>query len=113
MAVFLLGNLGAPIRVVTGSNSAGADLSIGEVVVTASVSVVLGGLVLWLLERRRADGLRTWERTAVVVAILSALPLLRLDIDAASKASLVAMHLLTGAAAITAHRIVRRSGPAV
>ena len=60
MAVFLLGNLGAPIRVVAGSNSAGADLSIGEVVVTASLSVVLGGLVLWLLERRRADGLRTW-----------------------------------------------------
>ena len=109
VTVFVVGNLGAPIRVVTGWSPDGADLTLAEVVGTASFSVLLGGLVLWLLERRRPDRLRLWELAAVTVAVLSALPLLGLDIDAASKISLVSMHLLTGASAITAHRIVRRS----
>ena len=56
MAVFVLGDLGAPIRVETGWNPEGADLLISEVVGTASVSVVLGGLMLWLLERSRPAG---------------------------------------------------------
>lgn len=71
VAVFVLGNLGAPITVVTGWNPDGADLTLTEVVVTAPVSVVLGGLLLWLLERWRTDAVRVWEVTAAVVAIVS------------------------------------------
>jgi hypothetical protein len=109
VTVFVVGNLGAPIRVVTGWNPDGADLTLAEVVITSSVAVVLGGFVLAFLERRRTDALRLWESAAVALAVVSALPQLRLEIDAGSKVSLAAMHLLTGAAAIAGHRIVRRN----
>lgn len=111
LAVYVVGNLGAPIMVVTGWNPDGADLSIGEVVATASIAVILGGMLLWLLERRKRGAVRTWEMIAIAVAVLSAVPLLRLEIDAGSKISLIAMHLLTGASAITGHRILRRARP--
>jgi hypothetical protein len=110
IAVYVVGNLGAPIRVVTGWSPEGADLTLVEVVLTATAAVVLGALALWLLERRRSDGLRIWELVAAALAVLSAAPLLRLDVDRGSKISLVAMHLLTGVAAIAGHRIARR-GP--
>lgn len=109
LIVFAVGNLGAPVRVVTGWDPNGADLRLGEVVVTASLAVALGGLLLWVLGRRRADAWRVWEPIVVVVAVVSALPLLRLPVDAGSKISLVTMHLVTGAAAIAGQRIARRA----
>jgi hypothetical protein len=113
--VYAIGNAGAPIRVVTGwSSSTGKDISFGEVVGTCLVSIVLGGLLLSWMLRRRADGLRRWIVVAAAVAIVSAIPLYRLDIDTGSKIALSSMHLLTGAAAIVAQLITRRgSGPAV
>ena len=49
---------------------------------------------------------------AAVVAVISALPLLRLEVDAGSKVALVTMHLVTGAAAIAGHTKTRRRQPA-
>jgi len=113
--VYVIGNVGAPIRVVTGwSSSTGKDVTFGEVVGTCAVSVVLGALLLSWMMRRRADGMRRWINLAAVVAIVSAVPLYRLDIDTGSKIALSSMHLLTGAAAIVAHLIAQRgSGAAV
>lgn len=105
--VFVVGNLGAPIRVATGWSPDGANLSWTEVAITAATAVALGGLLLWCMERRWANSFSVWARIAIAVAIVSALPLLRLDIDAGSKVSLVLMHLLTGVCAAGAHRAVR------
>lgn len=109
-AVFAIGNVGAPIRVVTGWSPDGADLTLLEVVLTASIAVALGGALLWWMERRWARSLHIWERIAAATALVSALPLLRLDVDAGSKVSLVCMHLLTGLCAIAAQRAVRSTG---
>ena len=92
---------------VTGWAPEGADLSVGEVVGTVVVSVAVGAALLALLERRSARAWATWVALAVAVAVLSALPLLHLEVDAHSKVALVAMHLTTGAAAIAGHAFVR------
>jgi hypothetical protein len=60
------------------------------------------------LQRRRANGFHVWVSVAAVVAVVSAVPLLRLDIDAGSKVALSAMHLSTGLSAIAGHAIARR-----
>ena len=82
------------IRVVTGwSSSTGKDISFGEVVGTCLVSIVLGGLLFSWMLRRRADGLRRWIVVAAAVAIVSAIPLYRLDIDTGVKEfALSSMH---------------------
>jgi hypothetical protein len=107
--VYLVGNMGAPVQVITGWSSAtGKDLSYGEVVGTVLAAVVLGALLLAWMLRRRGNGLRRWIVAAAAVAVVSAIPLFRLDIDTGSKLSLASMHLLTGAAAIAAQLITRR-----
>ncbi len=105
--VFGIGNLGAHIRVVTGWSPNGADLTYAELAVTVATSVALGGVLLWWMERRWPRSFPVWVRVATATAVLSAVPLLRLDVGADSKASLVSMHLLAGACAIGAQRAVR------
>ncbi|HEX6421537.1 MAG TPA: DUF6069 family protein [Acidimicrobiales bacterium] len=107
LAVFAAGNLGAPIRVVTGSAPDGTDLALGEVVGTTLVTVAAGAALLAVLARR-ADRFRLWTAVAVAVAVLSAVPLWRLDVDAGSKVALTTMHLLTGAAAVAGQVAARR-----
>jgi hypothetical protein len=113
LVVHLLGNLGAPVQTVTGWAPDGADLRVAEVVITAATAVVLGTAALWLMQRRGADRFGLWVRLAVGTAVVSALPLLRLEVDAGSKVTLVAMHLVTGAAAIAGHAVARRRQAAV
>jgi Family of unknown function (DUF6069) len=113
-AISGLGRLGAPVRVVTGWAPEGADLSVGEVVGTVVVSVAVGAALLALLERRSARASAMWVALAVTVAVVSALPLLHLEVDAHSKVALVAMQLTTGAAASAGHALVRlRAGRVV
>jgi uncharacterized membrane protein len=107
LVIFAVGDRGTPTRVVTGWSPDGADLTIFEVVSTTLVAVALGAVVLWRLDRR-PNGFAAWTWVAMIVAVASALPLWRLDVDTASKATLTAMHLTTGAAAITGQAIVRR-----
>jgi Family of unknown function (DUF6069) len=104
--VFVLGNLGAPIRVVTGWAPDGADLSIAEYLVTSAVAVMLGGALLWWLDRRR-DGWRAWTITVALVSLGSALPLWWLEVDTGSKMALTCMHLVTGAAAVAGQSVRR------
>src|SRR5512132_3240398 len=102
-----LGNLGSPVRVVTGWAPDGADLSYGELVSTAAMAIALGAVALWVLDRRGARGFRVWAIMAAVVAVLSAVPLFHLDVDLGSKLPLASMHLLTGAAAIAGQAFTR------
>jgi len=104
---YALGNLGSPVRVVTGWAPDGADLSYGELVSTAAVAIALGAVALWVLDRRGAQGFRVWAIMAAVVAVLSAVPLFHLDVDLGSKLTLASMHLLTGAAAIAGQAFIR------
>lgn len=102
--LYALGNVGSNVQVVTGWAPDGADLRYAEVLSTVAVAVLAGAGLLAVLERRSASALRTWSAIAVSVAVLSALPLWRLEVDAGSKLWLTAMHLATGACAIAAQR---------
>jgi hypothetical protein len=106
MVVYAIGNAGSPIRVVTGWAPDGANVTVAEVLITSAVSVSGGALLLRTMERRGA-GIRVWTAIALGVAIVSAVPLWRLDVDTGSKMALTAMHALTGASAIIGHRIAR------
>jgi len=107
--VFLVGDLGAPIRVITGWAPDGTDLRIGDVVGATVALTIVGTLALWALERLRADGFRLWTGVAAAFAVLSILPVLRLDIDGGSKVALSVMHLVVGAAAIAGQSVARRA----
>lgn len=100
MVIFLIADLGAPVRVITGWAPDGADLTIAEVLLTAAATIGLAGMALWWWERRSPDALRRWTIAVAVLAALSAVPLWRLDIDTGSKAALTLMHLATGACAV-------------
>jgi hypothetical protein len=106
-AVFLVGDIGAPVRVVTGWEPDGVAMRLADVLVASVTWVLIGAAGLWLLERFRADGFRIWTGLAIAIAVLSIIPLFRLDIDAGSKVTLSVMHLVVGAAAIAGHALVR------
>jgi hypothetical protein len=108
LAIYLVGNIGAPIRVVTGWAPDGADQSVGEVIITVVVAVAAGAVLLAVAQARFARPWRAWTITASLFAVASAVPLTRLDVDRGSKVALVSMHLATGAAAIAGHAIARR-----
>ena len=73
-------------------------------VLVSSLVVGLAGLgLLTVLERRSANGLRTWTIVAAIVLVLSlASPLGGQTVGA--KLSLIAMHLVVGAVLITGFR---------
>jgi hypothetical protein len=107
--IYAVGNIGAPIRVVTGWAPDGADLRVVEVVLTVVVAVAAGAVLLALVQSRFALAWRAWTITASLLAVASAVPLTRLNIDRGSKIALATMHLATGAAAIAGHAIARRT----
>jgi hypothetical protein len=108
LVVYLIGDAGAPIRVVSGWAPDGADLTIGEIVTTTVVAIVAGSALLAIVERFRQAGFRQagfrpWAWLTAGLAVLSSIPLWRLDIDTGSHIGLTAMHLWTGAACIAGH----------
>jgi hypothetical protein len=108
VAVYLAGDAGAPIRVVTGWEPDGAHMGVGDVIAATVVWVAIGAVALWAFERFRPDGFREWAAAAALVAVASIVPLLRLDIDTGSKVALSTMHLVVGAATIVGQLAVRR-----
>jgi Family of unknown function (DUF6069) len=91
----------------------GPEMHINLVAVVASSLVVgLAGLgLLTLLERRGANGLRTWTIVAAVVLVLSLGSPLGGE-SGGAKVSLLAMHLVVGAVLITGFRAgARRRTP--
>jgi hypothetical protein len=110
--VYLVGDAGAPIEVVTGAEPDGTHLLLGSVVMASVIAAAIGTFALWAFERVRRNGFREWAVVAALVAVVSIPPVFRLDIDAGSKLSLSIMHLVVGAAAIAGHLVARRSAPA-
>ena len=109
LVVYMFGNVGAPIRVVTGWQPDGADLTLVEVVLASIVWVMIGAAALWLMERRLTHAFRRWIVLAGATTIVSLVPLLGLDVDAGSKVALCAMHIVTGASTITGQALARRA----
>jgi Family of unknown function (DUF6069) len=107
ITIWLIGRAGEPVRVITGWAPDGADLTVVEVVIVTVVAVGLGALLLVLMQRHR-DRFRAWVIIATSVAIASAIPLWRLDVDTGSKVALTCMHLATGAAAVAGQAAARR-----
>ena len=105
---YAVGNAGGTVRVVTGWSPDDADLTYFEVVATVAVSIALGAVLLWAMQRRAANAFGPWVLVAAGVAVLSAVPLWRLDVDTRSKLALTTMHLLTGACAVAGQALVRR-----
>lgn len=101
-AVFAFGSIGEPIRVVIGADATPTALSLFEIAATTVLAVAVGTVALWVTRRCRLRD-RTWAIGATVVAVASAVPLWRLEIDATSQLMLTVMHLLTGACCIAAH----------
>ena len=110
LIIYSVGMVGTPIRVVTGWSPDGANLTVIEVVLTATVSVILGALLLALLQARLRRGYEIWLALIVLVTFGSAVPLFRLDIDLQSKLALSSMHLATGIATIAGQMIAQRAG---
>lgn len=108
MLAFGLGALIGPVRVVTGSHPQGTDLTYTSVALATVVGIAAGGALLWTLVRRGADRYNLWTAIAAAVAVLSSIPLWRLDIDTTSKMALTTMHLLAGASAIIGQHATRR-----
>ena len=100
VAILTVANIGSPVRVVTGWSPDGADLTVIEVLITSAVSIAIAGLALLLWDRRSASALHQWSIAVAVLAALSTVPLWRLDVDTASKATLTLMHLTTGTCAV-------------
>jgi hypothetical protein len=92
--VWAVGRIGKPIEVIIGADAAPEPLAWSHVAITTIVATVLGGIVFVVMRRRHAE--RLWAIGAVTLAVVSAMPLWRLDIDASSKTLLSLMHLLTG-----------------
>ncbi len=101
LAVFAVGSIGEPIRVVIGSHAAPKAVGLFDIAATTVIAIVIGTVVLWVTRWRRLSD-RTWVVGAAVVAVTSAVPLWRLEIDSTSKLLLSAMHLYTGACCIAA-----------
>ena len=102
-ALFALGSIGEPGRVVIGADAAPKPLTLFEVAATTVIAIALGTLALWVTRWRRLSD-RTWAIGVAVVAAASAVPLWGLEIDTSSQLVLTAMHLLTGVCCIAAHR---------
>jgi hypothetical protein len=99
--VWAFGRIGEPIRVIIGRNAEPEALAWFHVAITTVLAVVLGGLALAVMRRR--NRVRAWVMTALAIAVGSAAPLWRLDIDTKSKVLLTVMHLCTGMCCVAAH----------
>lgn len=106
LAIKFVADAGAPVMVVTGWAPDGTRISVLEIVLTVAVVVALGAALLYALDRRGESSKRfaLWACIAIAVALSSAVPLWRLDVDTQSKVALTLMHLWTGTACILALR---------
>jgi hypothetical protein len=86
------------------SGQAPTDLPYAALAAASVIPVLAGAAVLWALARFTRLGLRAWSVLALVLALLSLLALVAMQVDTGSKVALGLMHLLTGAAAIWGQR---------
>ncbi len=87
-------------------------LAVRAVVLSSVVAVVAAGLVFALLARTTRDPLRVFLPLAGVLLVLSLIPPLTVeDGDAAAKATLAAMHVITAAICVAAFTAAWRRRP--
>lgn len=106
LAIFLVGNAGAPLQVVTPGDTVASDLPIGAVIAASIVPLLLGTAVLWGLQKWRPNGATIWMWTAATLGVVSIASPASLDVDTGSKIALSIMHVATAVAAVVGHRVV-------
>jgi uncharacterized BrkB/YihY/UPF0761 family membrane protein len=109
LIVFVIGNTGAPLQVVVGSDTEASDLPVGAVIGASIVPLVLGAVGLWLAYRFLPKSFTVWSAVVAVLAVVSIFGPFGLDIDTGSKVALAVMHVATGAAAIVGQSLVRNN----
>ena len=94
----------AVTAVAAAAHAAGASLEVqGEMIPLAGIAqmvfigAVIGGLLLAALNRRSDDARRRFLQVTAVLTALSCVPSVALPDDVATKATLVALHLLAAA----------------
>lgn len=73
------------------------EVGLPSVIVAATLAVLAGWALLAALERRFANGMRTWTVVATAVAVLSLVPVLT---SGATPGTTIALTLIHGAAAV-------------
>ena len=101
----------AGVDLVVRSGSGTSDINVVSVIVTALVVAIVGAALLRLLERRTANGRRTWTIVAVVVWAVSFLGPLSATRPSAGLV-LACLHLLVGAVVVLGLRRTHAAGPA-
>jgi uncharacterized BrkB/YihY/UPF0761 family membrane protein len=109
LIVFVIGNAGAPLQVVVGSDTESSDLPVGAVIGASIVPLLVGAVGLWLAYRFLPKSFTVWSAVVAVLAVVSIVGPLGLDIDTGSKVALTVMHFATGAAAIIGQSLVRNT----
>ena len=109
VAIYLVGNSGAPLQVVMSGDTAASDLLIGFVVGASLLPLVIAAAGLWVFERFLPNGFRLWAGTVAVLAVATIAAPVSLDVDTGSKVALALMHIAVGAAAIAGQALARRA----
>lgn len=109
LAIYLVGNSGAPLQVVMAGDKLASDLPIGLVVGASILPLVMAAVGLWVFERFLANGFRVWAGTVAVLAVATIAAPVSLDVDTGSKIALALMHIAVGAAAIVGQALARRA----
>ena len=80
------------------------DLPAVAVIAASIMPLLVGAIALWILARFTTSSLRIWTWVVAVFTIASFAAPLTLPVDTGSKIALLAMHAITGAAAIWGQR---------
>jgi uncharacterized BrkB/YihY/UPF0761 family membrane protein len=113
LIVFVIGSTGAPLQVVVGGDTEASDLAVGAVIGASIIPLLLGAVGLWLAYRYVPNSFTVWSAVVAVLAVVSIVGPLGLDIDTGSKVALAVMHIATGAAAIVGQSFVRNNNQGV
>ncbi|MCI4066649.1 DUF6069 family protein [Micromonospora sp. R77] len=98
--IWVLGRIAGVDYTVTNPGQPAMDVGVGSVVIFSLVASLVGWAALIALERFTSRATAIWTALAVVVALLSLLPLAGSEADGSTKLTLGAMHLAVAAVLI-------------
>lgn len=98
--IWVLGRIAGVDYTVTNPGRPAMDVGVGPVIVFSLVASLIGWAALVALERFTRHATAIWTALAVVVTLLSLLPLAGSEADGSTKLTLGAMHLAVAAALV-------------
>ncbi|MBP9115317.1 MAG: hypothetical protein KBF89_03135 [Acidimicrobiia bacterium] len=94
-AVFTAFHSGSKIQVVIGNDKQSKDLAPGVILLVTIISLIIGLLLMWFIEKITVNGFKVWVVSAIVFALISISGPFTLDVDTKSKYVLSSMHIIT------------------